>query len=293
MLAAIFGAVAPVFLITLVGYIWAKSGTAPDLKALTPLIMDIASPCLVFVSLARLQVPIQELGVAALAALIFLAMMGAAAWLILRRTGLSFRTYGPSLTFPNNGNLGLPISLMAFGQVGFSHALAFFVVMNVTSQTFGRVIASGQPGFGGVWKAPIVPAAIFGVLCGWFQIAPPDWIMEALSMIGAAAIPSMLIMLGASLATIKPHFFGRSFLLSLIRIGGGALLGLGAGWALGLRGLGLDVFVLQAAMPVAVVNYGFAYMWDNEPENVASLIAISTLLSVATIPLLLGVLMSH
>ena len=293
MLAAIFSAVAPVFLITLIGYLWARSGAAPDLKPLTPLIMDIASPCLVFVSLARLQVPIQQLGLAALAAFVFLAVMGGAAWAILRQLNLSFRTYGPSLTFPNNGNLGLPIALMAFGQIGFSHALSFYVVMNVSSQTVGRAIASGQPGLGGVWKAPILPAAILGVICGWFQIAPPDWIMRALDMVGAAAIPSMLIMLGASLATIKPHFLGRSFLLSLIRIGGGALVGLGVGWALGLRGLGLDVFILQAAMPVAVVNYGFAYMWDNEPENVASFIAISTLLSVATIPLLLGVLMAH
>src|SRR5262249_4518127 len=156
---------------TLVGYVWAKSGAAPDLKPLTPLIMDIASPCLVFVALARLEVPIQELGVAALAALIFLAVMGAAAWVILKKLNLSFRTYGPSLTFPNNGNLGLPISLMAFGQIGFSYALAFFVVMNITSQTVGRAIASGQKGFGGdIWRAPILPASILGVLCSWFQI---------------------------------------------------------------------------------------------------------------------------
>jgi predicted permease len=254
--------------------------------------MDIASPCLVFVSLARIEVPIRELGMAALAALVFLAVMGVVASLILRRMKLSFRTYGPALTFPNNGNLGLPISLMAFGSLGFSHAVAFFVVMNITSQTVGRAIASGKPGFGDVWRAPIVPAAILGVLCGWFSWAPPDWIMHALDMIGAAAIPSMLIMLGASLATIKPHFLGRSFLLSLVRVGGGAALGLGVGWLFGLRGVALDVFVLQAAMPVAVVNYGFAYMWDNEPENVASLIAISTVISVVTIPLLLAALMA-
>lgn len=292
MFSAIFGAVAPVFLVALVGFAWAKSGAAPDLKPMTPFIMDIASPCLVFVSLATLQIPVAELGVAALAALVSFIAMGALAIPLLARMGLSYRTYGPSLIFPNNGNLGLPIVLMAFGQTGFSHAMGFFVVMNVASQTLGRAIASGHGGVKGLWRAPILPAAALGVLCAWFQWTPPDWIMRALTMIGGAAIPAMLIMLGASLATMTPHHLGRSFFLSFVRIGGGALLGAAIGFLFGLRGLALDVFILQASMPVAVVNYGFAFMWGNEPENVASLIAISTALSVASIPLLLGVLMA-
>jgi malate permease and related proteins len=32
--------------------------------------------------------------------------------------GLRLRTFLPSLTFPNNGNLGLPLAAYAFGEQG-------------------------------------------------------------------------------------------------------------------------------------------------------------------------------
>jgi malate permease and related proteins len=50
--------------------------------------------------------------------------------------------------------------------------------------------------------------------------------------------------------------------------------------------------VLQCAMPVAVFNYVFAQMYDNEPGEVASLVVVSTLLSVATTPIVLAILAS-
>jgi predicted permease len=49
-------------------------------------------------------------------------------------------------------------------------------------------------------------------------------------------------------------------------------------------------FVLQCAMPVAVYNYLFAQMYNNDPEDVASLVIVSTVLSVATTPMVLAVL---
>jgi predicted permease len=44
-------------------------------------------------------------------------------------------------------------------------------------------------------------------------------------------------------------------------------------------------------MPVAVFNYLFAQMYDNEPGEVASLVVISTLLAVVTTPIVLAVLL--
>jgi hypothetical protein len=52
------------------------------------------------------------------------------------------------------------------------------------------------------------------------------------------------------------------------------------------------VLILQCANPVAVYNYLFAQKWNNQPEEVAGVVVLSTLVSVATIPLLLAWLMS-
>ena len=60
--------------------------------------------------------------------------------------------------------------------------------------------------------------------------------------------------------------------------------------AFGFSGPERVAFVLQCAMPVAVYNYLFAQMYNNDPEDVASLVIVSTVLSVVTTPILLAVL---
>jgi malate permease and related proteins len=71
-------------------------------------------------------------------------------------------------------------------------------------------------------------------------------------------------------------------------------MGIAAGFVLaaafGFTGPERIAFVLQCAMPVAVFNYVFAQMYDNEPAEVASLVVVSTLVSVFTTPLVLAVL---
>jgi hypothetical protein len=98
----------------------------------------------------------------------------------------------------------------------------------------------------------------------------------------------MLLTLGVSLSKMHPDSLGRSLLLALVRLG----LGLGAGLfvasALGVQGLTRKVLILQAAMPVGVLNYLFAHRYQRSPEQVASLVLVSTLLSVLTIPVLLA-----
>src|SRR5207302_1245244 len=62
------------------------------------------------------------------------------------------------------------------------------------------------------------------------------------------------------------------------------------GGASGFTGPERIAFMLQCAMPVAVYNYLFAEIYKNEPNDVASLVIISTLMSVVTTPILLAVI---
>jgi predicted permease len=57
---------------------------------------------------------------------------------------------------------------------------------------------------------------------------------------------------------------------------------------LGIEGLTRKILILQASMPVGVLNYLFAQRYGRAPEQVASLVLVSTLLSVASIPILLA-----
>ncbi|MCZ6641992.1 MAG: AEC family transporter, partial [Gammaproteobacteria bacterium] len=65
--------------------------------------------------------------------------------------------------------------------------------------------------------------------------------------------------------------------------------GLFAIWAFDLSGTIAGVVFLQAAMPVAVFNFIFAERFNRNPEKVAAVILLSTLISFVTLPLLVGI----
>jgi malate permease and related proteins len=44
---------------------------------------------------------------------------------------------------------------------------------------------------------------------------------------------------------------------------------------------------MQSSMPAAVFNYLFALRWNNQPEEVAGIVVVSTLVTIATAPTLL------
>ena len=59
-------------------------------------------------------------------------------------------------------------------------------------------------------------------------------------------------------------------------------------WLFDLRGLVAGVLLLQAGMPVAVFNYVFAERFNRSPPQVAAVVLVSTLLTLATLPILVA-----
>lgn len=59
----------------------------------------------------------------------------------------------------------------------------------------------------------------------------------------------------------------------------------------GFDGAERGAFVLQCSMPVAVYNYVYSQMYNRQPEEIASFVVVSTVMSVITVPLLLWLVM--
>jgi len=73
----------------------------------------------------------------------------------------------------------------------------------------------------------------------------------------------------------------------MLRIGMGLALGIGLSELLQLEGVARGVFILNCAMPVAVLNYLLAEKYGRSPGDVASLVVLSTLISLVSLPLIL------
>ncbi len=285
----IIAAVLPVLITVLVGFVLARTERPFDGKTITLLVGTIGTPALVFSQLARMPAPERLLPLAGATTLALLLFTFAGA-VLLKASGLKLRTYLPSLSFPNAGNLGLPLALYATGQQGLDDAVVIFSVMTVFSFTIGNAIAAGRARVREVLSNPIVPAALLGVMWSAFRFPIPTWMDNTLTLLSGFAIPLMLLMLGTSLARIKVRMLGRASYVAALRLGLGIVVGFAVAALFGFEGVEDDVFVLQCAMPVAVYNYFFAQTYKNDPEEIASLIVVSTVMSLFTIPPLLAVL---
>ncbi len=291
MLAGLLTTVAPVFVCAALGYGWTRSGRPFDTNMITGLVLAFGVPCLVASTLADVEIApglLGKLGVAGVAVMVFCGLIG---WAVLGALRWSVRAYLPALMFTNVGNMGLPLSLFAFGQEGLALAVVLFAVGTVGTFTAGTAIASGSTSFRQMARLP----ALYGIAVGLFfmltGIHPPAWLANSARTLGGMVVPIMLITLGVSLARLKVVGFGRASVLSVLRLGMGFGLGVAVAEAFGLEGTARGVLILQSSMPTAVYNYLIAVRWGLHADEVAGMVVISTLMSFALLPALMWYVM--
>jgi len=288
--SALVEVVAPVFAIVAVGFLWDRRKRPFEQKMVTDLVVLIGTPCLLFTSITGAVLPAEQMGQVALAALSGAALTACAAGLFIGIFRLNPKVYLPALTFPNVGNMGLPVCLFAFGQTGFAVAMVYFIVTTTLQFIFGPAIASGKADIGAALRSPVVIACFVSLAVRFSGWAVPHWIGGIATLIGGMVIPLMLLSLGVALARFRVERIVKTFGFSCLRLG----LGASAGWLVS-KGLSLPpvmtgAVVVQSSMPVAVFNYLYAEMYGNEPQEVAGMVLMSTILSMAALPVLVAFL---
>lgn len=263
-------------------------GRRVDNDLIADLCMNIGAPCLIFSSLISSGVSVSalaELAGVVLTAYVLFFLIG---WLVLRVSRLSTASYLAPLVFPNAGNLGMPVCLYAFGEEGLLYAIVFFSLSATLQFTVGHWLWTGDSRIGTLARTPLiygVVAAMVVIFTGW---SVPSWLLRTTESLGGFTIPLMQFTLGVSLATLKISGLGRSTFLSVVRLAMGFGVGAGLAWAFGLEGIVRGVVVIECAMPAAVINYMFAQKYNRTPEEVASVVVISTTISLVTLPLILA-----
>ncbi|MFK7837353.1 MAG: AEC family transporter [Sulfitobacter sp.] len=291
MMIQILEITAPVFILASIGYLWAKRGIPYDIAFVTRVGTQLAMPCLIFSTLVRAEIDpgaFQEIMLATLMLYGTFAVVFAIGFKCAR---LNLRTFLPPTVVNNSGNLGLPVAFYAFGEYGLALSIVLFALMVSLQFSIGLWYLAG-PGKG--WEAarqPMVWAALAGVALSWGGLQPPGFLDNAIALIGQMGIPLMVLTLGVSISQIKVSSILRAALIAVLRFAAAAAIAIGIGWALGLSGVVLGVLILQAIMPAPVTNYLLALKYDTEPAEVASLVVVSTVLSILFVPLTLSFLL--
>ncbi len=283
--------VAPVFILAGLGFGWVRAGFAYPTEFVTNLAMTLAVPCLIFHALVNSALDptaLRDLSFATVVTYGGITLFMVALSFVL---GLDRRTHLTPLTFGNTGNIGLPLCLFAFGETGLSYGIVVFAIMAVWNFTYGVWAVTSSGSIPAALKEPMVGATVLGGLFlsqGW---ALPGVVSNTVGLIGQMAIPLMLITLGVAVARLAPGRLGSAFGLSVLKLLACTTLGWCVGRWLDLDPVAFGVLILQAAMPVAVTSYLLAEKYGADSATVAGLVVVSTLLSVATLPILLAILL--
>lgn len=287
MIAQILSTMLPVFLITACGSLYGRY-RSPDIKGLNTVIMELFVPMLVFAVLADQQAPLQDYATLALAAAVVVLGSGLLLWPVAHVLKLNIRTFLPPMMFKNSGNMGIPILVLAFGEAALPAAVVLFIVEMLLHFSVGLKMLSPQTPVWRLLKIPVVIASIAGLTVNMSGLPMPDWLLEALNMLGGVSIPLMLFTLGVRMLEVDFSDWKTGMLGAVACPASGLILAWPLIYLLDIQGLQLAALWVFAALPPAVLNYMVAEQYQQEPHKVASLVLIGNLGSLVVMPVVLG-----
>lgn len=284
MIARILGIILPVFLIVLLGYLYARR-VKPDMTVVNRISMNVLAPALIFSALASKDFDVGANKLLLAGSVGVVLGSGLLAWPCARLLRESPRTFVPTAMFNNCGNMGLPLAVLAYGAAGFGPMVALFTISNLLHFTVGVWIIDHHARFANLLRNPMVWSTIAGFALALTHPPLPEWLTIAVKMVGDALIPMMLLSLGARLADVRWDAVRIGIVGGLVCPVTGLAMALLLAPVLGLDPTQKGLLILFGSLPPAVLNFMVAEAFRREPGKVASIVLIGNLLSLVFVPL--------
>ncbi|MGW0373399.1 AEC family transporter [Streptomyces coeruleorubidus] len=279
-----------------VGYLIGRRGYlgAGGREVLTKLAFHVASPALLFTTLARADLSVifsdrllvTAMSTAAVAG-VFVAVGAARGW------GVGRTTVGALCSsYVNSGNLGIPIAVYVLGDASLVAPVLLFQLVGVTPVALTILdLASGgekRP----LWQRlltplrnPIALGSLAGVAASASGLTVPGPLMDPLTLIGNMSVPAVLLAFGISLrgSTLPLRGAERAPVLLAVTLKAviqplvaGAL----AAGVFGLHGASLLDVVVTSALPAAQNLFTYASSYRVGEVLAREAILLSTVLAV-------------
>ena len=299
------------FLVVIAGYICGRTRlmTVPLSKGLSGLIVNLTCPCLVLASTMGEAMPDRRL-------ILPLLIVGTATYAIL----LPVSAYLPRLwgcqdperglhsfmlTFGNVGFIGYPVVASVFGPEAVFYAAILNVPNTISVFVWGARFIAGCDVSGSLLSRLVTPAmigtylSIIVVCTAWHA---PHIIAQPITMIGNITVPASLLIIGYSISQIPakhmaggPHVWITSFcrllVMPLLVFAVFQLIVLAIpGASIVFHPSIVRINTLIIAMPVASFGTIFCLKYGVDETVMAQGTFLTTVLSLATIPIVAGLL---
>lgn len=289
----------PVFAVAGIGGVLGRR-LGLDLHTLQRATFYLFSPALVFDGLAAVEIETSVL--------VQLALVSVVVFVVNAMTGLvwaRFRSSSPPSraaiamcgAVPNHGNMGLPIAFFAFGSTGLEIATVVFVIGVLLASTAAIALATFAFEHGtsrsvalAPFRYPTVYAAAAGLAVNLLGMRLPTAATSAVSTLGQASIPLMLVVLGMSFHVPSLDNVSDQLFITANRMVAAPLVAWMMTRQLDFTDLTTDVVILMAAMPVAVNATILARQLGTDIGISVRAVVVSTSLSTVTLTVLLRLL---
>ena len=292
----VVGKVAVILILILVGCFITKRGILTERGAseITTVLIKLVTPCVIINSFVGNEGELD-------AGLLIMAMVLPAVWQLMG-LGLSLMVFRKeplerqkvlrfSVIFSNVGFMGIPLVQGIVGDKGVIYASFGVVVFNLLCWTYGYSMMSGgaRLDLKTVLLNPGVVGLVIGLPIYFLKLQLPGIIAEPLGYIADLNTPLAMLVVGSYIARADLRSFMSDlsvYKVSLLRLIAvpAAMLGV-----LMLLRPEKDLFlatIVQAATPVAANAVLFAVQYKRDSELASKLVAVSTVLSILTIPVL-------
>lgn len=297
----IINSITPIFLLIFLGWICTRIKLFNKEQSATfnNYAYYIALPVLIFQTLSKVDFALLVKSNFVLANIlaIFLAV------LIIYFVGRLFRFQRRSLGMftvaaflGNVAFIGIPFHFLLLGQEGVIYASLNAALVTFLASTLGIYLIGDSNSRAHSWKdrldsimkiifKPMVLSVLIAVLFSFLKINLPQPLERVLEIIAASTTSVALFAVGIFIYgnSLKERL-GLTVLLTLGSLVIMPLIAWLATWVLPLSKMETTVTVLQAAMPLATMNFILAHQFKIEEKLIANAILLSTVLSAVTLP---------
>lgn len=292
---AVTAKVAVILIFIVLGYVTVKSGmfSQKGLGEVTTFLLYIVTPCLIvdsFVSAESGSLDAKSLILGFVLPAVSMLMTIAFSYLwfkkepVERRKVLRF-----ALIFCNVGFMGVPLVQGIVGAEGVIYSSFFIVVFNVISWTYGyTMMGGGKIRLKTLLLNPGVIGLVIGMPLYFFDINLPELIASPVDMISGVNTPLAMLVVGGYIARVNWKEFISDiavYKMAFLRLIVAPAMYVAVALLVRPNDTLLLSSVIQAATPVAANTVLFSVQFGADASLASKSIAVTTALSVITIPL--------
>jgi hypothetical protein len=284
-------------LIALTGFVAYKKGiiTEKGNKTLTSVLLMIVNP-LMIINAYQIEVDDRLMRNFIISAI--LAVAGHIIGILIsmftvKKGNRDFEIERLSVVYSNCGFIGIPLINGIFGMEGVLYLTAYLTVFNICLWTHGLLQVIDKTDAKTMLKnllSPCIVCSILGLLLFIFKITLPEAVGDAVEQVAAMNSPLAMIIAGATIAQAdlkKAVVKIRAYYVSILRLFIVPLACAVIFSFFGLEKIVVITSVIEAACPVAASATMFAINYDKNAVYASEIFAISTILSVVSLPIVI------